>query len=71
MSKPALHLTWCLVLMFEVVGPLQGRQNIVSLVLVWGNTWSSVSSSSSAQGICTAPSEQREASAAFGAAQTC
>lgn len=27
MSKPALPLTWCLVLMFEVVGPLQGRQN--------------------------------------------
>lgn len=71
MSKPALPLTWCLLLMFEVVGPLQGRQNALSLVPTWGNIWSSASSSSSARGVCTAPSEQRGTSAHFGAAQTC
>lgn len=71
MSKPALPLTWCLMLMFEVVGPLQGRQNASSSVPMWGNTRSSVSSSSSARGVCAAPSEHRETSAHFGAAQTC
>lgn len=71
MSKPALPLTWCLVLMFEVVGLLQGRQKTSSSVPMWGNTRSSVSSSSSAQGACAAPSEHRETSAHFGATQTC
>lgn len=71
MSKPAVPLTWCLVLMFEVVGPLQGKQNALSLVPMWGNTQSSASSSSSARGICTVPGEQREISARFRAAQTC